>query len=63
MVNEWGVKESLKPIRDDYFTNNPSITDRRNITQSEWTRGVQLDKDGNIGYLFPDAARYKRSHK
>jgi len=62
-VNGWGVKESLRPIRYNYFTNNPSITDRRNITHSEWTRGVQLDKDGNIGYLFPDAVRYKKSRQ
>jgi len=62
-VNGWGVKESLKPIRDDYFFNNPTVASRKNITQSEWTRAVQVDKDGGIGYMFPQAQRYKKSRQ
>jgi len=48
-------KESLKPIRDNYFNNNPTVASRKNITQSEWTRAVLVDKDGLIDYMFPSA--------
>jgi len=62
-INGWGVKESLKPIRDNYFINNPSVASRKNITQSEWTRAVQVDKDGLIDYMFPGAQRFKKSRQ
>ena len=62
-VNGWGVKESLRPIRDDYFTGNPTIAHRKNISQSEWTRGVAVNKAGAIGYMYPDATRYKQSRQ
>jgi len=62
-VNGWGVKESAKPIRDDYYSRNPTSSDRKNITQGEWTNGIQVDRDGNIGYMFPQAVRYKKSRQ
>ena len=62
-VNGWGVKESSKPIRDDYYTNNPSITSRKHITQGEWTSAMKVDNEGNIGYLYPEAVRYKKSRQ
>ena len=62
-INGWGVKESLKPIRDNYFINNPTVASRKNITQSEWTRAVQVDKDGFIDYMFPGAQRFKKSRQ
>ena len=62
-MNGWGVNESFRPIRDDNFTNKPGIAHRKNITQSEWTRGVAVNADGDISYMFPDAVRYKESRQ
>ena len=60
-INGWGVKESRRPIRDDYFTNNPTIADRKNITQTEWTRGVRVDPKGKIDYIYHKTVRYTKS--
>jgi len=60
-INGWGVKESRRPIRDDYFSNNPTIADRKNITQTEWTRGVSVNPKGKIDYMYPQAVRYTKS--
>jgi len=62
-VNGWGVKESSRPIRDNYFSKNPTIADHKNITQGEWTRGVAVNQDGDIGYMFPNAVRYKKTRQ
>jgi len=62
-INGWGVKESMRPIRDHYYSNHPTKADRRNITLGEWTRGVQVDDQGNIDYMYPEAVRYKKSRQ
>ena len=62
-INGWGVKESMRPIRDHYYSNHPTKADRRNITMGEWTRGVQVDDQGVIDYMYPDAVRYKKSRQ
>ena len=62
-INGWGVKESMRPIRDHYYSNHPTKADRRNITMGEWTRGVQVDQQGGIDYMYPEAVRYKKSRQ
>jgi len=62
-INGWGVKESRSPIRNDYFSNNPTIADRKNITQTEWTRGVRVDPSGKIDCMYPQAVRYTKSRQ
>jgi len=62
-INGWGVKESMRPIRDHYYSNHPTKADRRNITMGEWTRGVQVDDQGDIDYMYPEAVRYKKSRQ
>jgi len=60
-INGWGVKESRRPIRDDYFSHNPTIDDRKNVTQTEWTRGISVNPKGKIDYMYPQAVRYTKS--
>jgi len=30
---------------------------------SEWTRAVQVDHEGNIDFMYPEAVRYKKSRQ
>jgi len=61
IVNGWGVKKSRQPNRDDYYKHNPTISDRKNVTQIEWTRAVQVDPVGKNKYMYPKAVRYTKS--
>ena len=63
IVNGWGEKESRQPNRDDYYKHNPTISDRKNVTQIEWTRAVQVDPVGKIKYMYPKAVRYTKSRQ
>ena len=62
-INGWGVRESKQAIRKNYYQNNPTKSDRRNVTFSEWTRGVAVDREGKLDYLFPNAERFTNSQK
>ena len=54
---------SEKVIRKNYNINNPTISDRKNITQTEWKRAEQVDPENDFKYMNPDTVRDTKSRQ